>query len=57
MFNQFGDLERCTLRPANVHSVGREEYVQMPGKMTKLILGPPFRAPHTRVYLAAAIRG
>jgi hypothetical protein len=20
MFNQFGDLERCTLRPVNVHS-------------------------------------
>ena len=27
VFNQFGDLERCRLRPGNVHSAGKGEAV------------------------------
>ena len=30
VFNQFGDLERCTLRPGNVHSANRWEGVLKP---------------------------
>ena len=30
VFNQFGDLERCTLRPGNVHSADGSVSVLMP---------------------------
>ncbi len=42
VFNQFGDLERCALRPGNVHSADGWEAVLQPGAGTLLDQGAAF---------------
>jgi hypothetical protein len=45
LFNQFGDLERCALRPGNVHSTDGWQSVLTPvvernkGKVSRIISG------------------
>jgi hypothetical protein len=55
VFNQFGDLERCALRPGNVHSADGWEPVLKPvveryqGKVSRIIFEPmqPSRCPRS----------
>ena len=61
LFNQFGDLERCSLRPSNVHSADDWEGVLNPivvrykGRKVRLYLrgDAAFAAPEMYEYLEA----
>ena len=46
MFNQFGDQERCALRPGNVHSAGGWESVLKPVVLR-------YRGKVSRIYFRA----
>ena len=62
VFNQFGDLERCSLRPGNVHSADRWDGVLMPvvaryqGKVSRIyfLADAGFANPDVYEFLEAA---